>query len=165
MLKRFIIAALLLLPTICFAQSVKIGIVDSQAIFTAHPDSKSAETKLGEMSKKYEEEFSKLREEYNRKVEEFQKLPQDELATIKERKAQDISALEVRINQFREQAQQDLQKEQANLLQPLQQKIMEAIESVGKEGSFTIIQEKDLVLYYSAPAIDITPLVKAKLGI
>ena len=50
---------------------------------------------------------------------------------------------------------------------PIMQKVKSAIESVGKEGNFTLVQDLNpqLTFYYSSPAEDITPLVKVKLGL
>ena len=50
---------------------------------------------------------------------------------------------------------------------PIVAKIHTAVESVGKEGGYTLIQPLDqqLVLYYQEPCSDITSLVKAKLGL
>lgn len=165
MLKKILLAIAVAIPALVSAQTVKIGIIDTEAIITTIPDAKAADTQLAEVSKKFEAEFGKLQAEFNNKVEEYNKLPQDELSTIKERKARDIEDTRARIEQFRESAAQELQKKQAELFAPIQQKIMNAIESVGKEGNFTIIQEKTQLLYFAAPAEDITPLVKKKLGI
>ncbi len=165
MLKRFLLAALIAIPALLGAQNVKIGVIDTDAIITAMPEAKEADNKLADISKKFEAEFQNLNKEYNTKVEEFQKLPETELQTIKDRKARDIEDTQTRIMQFQQQAREELQKQQATLFAPIQQKIMDAIESVGKEGGFTIIQEKGALLFYAAPAQDITPLVKTKLGI
>jgi outer membrane protein len=165
MLKRILLVLAIALPMLMSAQTVKIGVVDTQTILENHPDLKTAQTKLAEFSKKYEDEFAKLRTEYTNKVEEYQKLPADEPASIKERKAKDIQDLETRIQQYSQDAQTAIQKEQSTLFQPIQQKVLDAIEAVGKENGFTIIQEKDALIYYAAPAEDITTLVRKKLGI
>ena len=53
------------------------------------------------------------------------------------------------------------------LMAPIFEKATKAIESVGKEGSYTLVQALDpqQTFYYSSPAEDITPLVKTKLGL
>ena len=50
---------------------------------------------------------------------------------------------------------------------PIQQKIQQAVESVGREGNYSLIQMYDpqLTLYYASPVEDITSVVKAKLGV
>ena len=50
---------------------------------------------------------------------------------------------------------------------PIFAKLKTAVEAVGREGGFSLIQDNNpqLTLYYGAPTEDITPKVKAKLGI
>ena len=66
---------------------------------------------------------------------------------------------------FEQQGYQDLQKQQQEKMAHLIQKVRNASESVAQEGGYNIVQEKDMLLYFSAPVEDITPKVKAKLGI
>ena len=72
-----------------------------------------------------------------------------------------------KVEQFRQQATQDLQRQNEQLMAPILQKITEAIKSVGQEGSFTFIfpNEPSLLLYQGTDVTDVTPLVKTKLGI
>ena len=62
---------------------------------------------------------------------------------------------------------EDLQKKQGELMQPVIAKVRNAIESVGKENGFSLIQDNasQVTLYFAAPVEDVTPLVKAKLGL
>ncbi len=165
MIKRLLIAVAIALPLFAYAQTVKIGLVDVNAIFQAHPDSQVAQNKLSETGKKYEAESQKLYEEMQRMYEEYQK-SQDDLPAIKERKAKELQDYQAKIQQFEQSANQDMQKMQSDLMQPILAKIQQAIESVGKEGGYTIIQDlsQQSILYHAAPAVDVTAEVKAKLG-
>ena len=64
-------------------------------------------------------------------------------------------------------AQEDIAKKQEELFIPIQQKLMDAIKAVGEEGKYTYIFDLTypVVLYQGTGSEDITPLVKAKLGI
>ena len=50
---------------------------------------------------------------------------------------------------------------------PIQQKLAEAVKTVGQEGDFTFIfpNEQQLLLYQGANVINVTDTVKAKLGL
>lgn len=165
MIKKIILAAALALPVLASAQTVKIGLVDTNAVMTSLPETKAASDKMEATAKSYQEEYSKLGEEMNRKLEEFKAMKEDEPAAIKERKTRELEDFNQKIQQFQQQADQDLSKLQQDLLGPIQQKIRDAIQSVGKEGGYTLIQELQQQLYYAAPAVDITADVKAKLGV
>lgn len=167
MIKKVLLAVALAIPMFASAQTLKIGIVDVEEIVQKLPDYTDAQNKYVETSKKYEDEFGKLREEMNRRYEELQKMPEDELATIRDRKVKDFQEYQLKIQQFEESATQELAKVQQELLAPIYQKVNNAIQTVGQEGNYSMIEAKvaSLVLYYADPVEDITPKVKAKLGV
>lgn len=80
---------------------------------------------------------------------------------------QEIQDRAGKVEQFRQTATQDLQRQQEQLMAPIQSKINEAVKTVGKEGSFTFIfpEEPALILYQGADVTDVTALVKTKLGL
>ncbi len=84
---------------------------------------------------------------------------------MKDRRMKDLQDLNTRMNEFRATAEQDLQRQQEQLFAPIQQKIHDAITAVGKEGGFTFIFENMVPVYTGESVIDVTDLVKAKLGV
>ena len=60
--------------------------------------------------------------------------------------------------------QQELQKLQQEKMQPIQQKIMTAIQNVGKAGQYTYIFEASAPLYTGAGSKDVTADVKAEIN-
>lgn len=167
MIKKILLAAALALPMLASAQTLKIGIVDVDEIFQKMPDTDEAQNKLAEVSKKYEDEYGKLQDEMKRRYDEIQAMPEDELPTIRERKLRDFQEYQQKVAQFEQSAGQELQKVQQDLISPIYQKINNAVQSVGQEGGYSLIEAKvsQLVLYYGNPVEDITNQVKAKLGI
>lgn len=168
MLKKILLAVALMLPVIgAQAQSVKIGLVDTSAVLQAMPDTQEAQKKVADASKKYEDEYAKLGEEMKRLYEELTSMKEDELPAIKERKTKEFQDYQVKVQNFEQSAQQDLQRMQQELLGPIFQKIKDAVESVGKEGGYGMIQDYNpqQTLYYASPVEDVTPQVKSKLGI
>lgn len=167
MIKKILLAVALAIPMFASAQTLKVGIVDVEEVFQKMPDTKDAESKLAEVSKKYEDEYGKLQEEMKRRYDEIQALPEDELPAIKERKIRDFQEYQQKVAQFEQTASQDLQKVQQDLIAPIYQKINNAVQSVGQEGGYSLIEAKvaTLVLYYGNPVVDITNEVKAKLGV
>ncbi len=165
MIKKLLIALAVFFPMLASAQTVKIGLVNFNTILAGHPDTQAAQTKLQDAQKKYDAEYQKLGQEFQRMFEEYQKGTND-LPAIKQRKEQELQDYQNKIQQFEQSAAQDLQKMQADLMQPIIAKVQQAIESVGKEGGYTLIQNLDpqIVFYHVAPAVDITNDVKAKLG-
>ena len=165
MLKKVlaVMAVALLLPAIAAAQ--KFGTIDVNAIFTAMPETTAAQTQLQEVSKKYEAEYKKLEEEVNKKVQEFQALAADTPQSIKDRRQQEIQELAQKVVTFQNTASQDIQRQQQQLMAPIQQKITDAIKAVGQEGSYTFIFENGMAAFQGTDVVDVTPAVKAKLGL
>lgn len=167
MIKKLILAALVALPFSAFGQ--KFGVVNLETVFQAMPESATAQTQLTEASKKYEDEFAKLREEVDKLFAEYQNLQKDPSTpdAIKERRLNEIQERDQKVQQFRNTASQDLARLQEQLMAPIQQKINEAVKAVGQEGSYTFIlpNEQAILYYIGTDVTDVTPAVKAKLGL
>ena len=78
---------------------------------------------------------------------------------------QEMQELDSKIQKFRETAMQDLQRQQQQLMAPVQENVVKAIQSVGAEGGFTFIFENMMPVYVGTDVTDVTPLVKTRLGI
>jgi len=111
-------------------------------------------------------EYQKLYQEYMENDGLDPKSPEKWSSLIKSEKEAEITALGQRIQEFEQSATASLQKKQTELLQPIIDKVNKAISEVGKEGKYTEIKEKTMLLYYSEEQFtDVTPLVRKKLGL
>ncbi len=165
MIKKILLAIMIALPMCVAAQAPKFGVVNTATVFDAMPEKATAQTQLEAASKTYEDEFKKLTDELNKKYAELQSLEASTPESIKERRMQEIQELDNKIQQFRATAQQDLQRQQQQLMAPIEEKIQSAIKAVGAENGFTFILPDMIPLYTGSDVQDITPLVKAKLGL
>ena len=167
MFKKILLAVALALPLSGMAQ--KFGVVDIESVFQAMPESAAMRAELEETSKKYEDEFQKLREEVDKLFAEYQTLEKDPSTpqAIKERRLSELQERDQKVQQFRNTATQDLARLQEQLMLPIQQKLGEAVKAVGQEGNFTFIfpNEQGFLLYTGTDVTDVTALVKTKLGI
>lgn len=164
MIKKLLFAIMLALPMMGFAQA-KFGVINSQTLMENMPEMKEVQSQLEASSKKYEEEFKGLQDEFQKKFTELQNMEESTPQTIKDRRMEDVRNLNEKIEQFRATATQDLQRQQEQLIAPIQQKVMTAIQAVGDEGEYTFIFENQIPVYVGKDAVDVTPLVKSKLGI
>jgi len=74
--------------------------------------------------------------------------------------------MQTRIGNFQQQAQEQLQEKQAELLNPIIEKATQAINTVAREGGFIYIYDvRTLVYVDTVKSTDIAPLVKSRLGI
>lgn len=165
MFKKLIIAILCCLPLTMVAQTLKFGTINTGEVLTAMPERAAAEQQLQDLTKRYEDEFVKLQEDFQKKYQEVQAMGDTVPETIKMRRYEELQAMDQRIQSFRQVVEQDLAKKQEELFIPIQQKLMDAINAVGSENGFTYIFDANAAYYKGVGNEDVTPLVKTKLGI
>ncbi|MBO4379712.1 MAG: OmpH family outer membrane protein [Muribaculaceae bacterium] len=165
MIKKILLAAIIALPTCAFAQ--KFGVVDADAIMQSMPETAELQKVLTSDSQKYEAEFKNLQDEFEKKYAEYNKLKEDasQPQSIKERREAELQDLSNKIQEFRNNAMQQLQKKQTEMMQPIQQKVLTAIKSVGQKKGLTFILQNEIPVYVGTDVEDVTPAVKAELGI
>ncbi|MCB0794738.1 MAG: OmpH family outer membrane protein [Flavobacteriales bacterium] len=148
------------------AQAVKLGHIDRQAMMLMLPERKGAEEKMQAFAKSLDERLKAMAAEYQQKVTEAQAAESTMTQTEREMAIREISELEGRIQDAQEKAQEDLAKQEEELLRPMVERTNKVIEEVAKEKGFTYIFDTStgMVLYWDSGE-DILPLVKEKLGI
>ena len=169
MFKKLFLVIALAIPMLAAAQNVKIGLVDVNEVMAAMPATAAAQKTLEEMQTKYEAQAKSLQEDLQKQAEEIQAMQNDKdaLPAILERKIKAFQDSQTRYQEFLQQVGQELGKKQQELMLPITTELKNAIESVGREGNYTLVQtlEPSIVFYYGSPAENITPLVKSKLGL
>lgn len=159
--------AVCMLFTMVAAQAQQFGYVDSQALIGDFPAVKEAnaeiETLKAQMQKKGQSMISQL----EAKVKSLQeKEARGELSRVQiESESANLQAEQQKIAEFEQTSQQKIFKKSEELLAPIQQQIQSAIDAVAAEKGYTYVFDASLgILLYADPSTDITPLVKAKLG-
>jgi outer membrane protein len=167
MLRKIIVFALAfaLMPLFLFAQ--KLGHINSQDLLNAMPEVATAQKQLQSAAADYQTQADKLRDEYNRRLKELITQKDTLLPAILEERQNSLTDLEKRLETFNQTAQTELQKEQQDLMQPILDKVKQAINEVGVENKFSYIFDTSAatVLFFSKETEDVLPLVKKKLGL
>ena len=146
-----------------FAQK-KMGYLNTQEILQSMPESKKVNEDLEKYLTQLEGELKGLYDEYQLKVKKYQDDEPKLSESMKEVRVKEIRSLEETITSFREGSQEKLQKKEAELVNPLLDKIKKAIESVGKDNGYDYIFNA-AALEYAKDSENVTTLVKSKLGI
>ena len=156
-----------LFTTAGFSQGTpKFGYIDSNEILTLMPETDSLQNELKAYADYLDQQMSTMAMEYQTKVTEYQENYNTMSDLIRQTKEKEITDLQARIQAFQASADQDLGAKQAELFNPLIEKVKTAISEVGKENSYTYIFDigtGSLVFYENGD--NILPLVKKKLGI
>ena len=146
----------------------KFGRINTSDVIAAMPEATQAQTNLDAFVKDLSDTFETMQVELNTKVTDLQKneaTMTESMKQLKYKEAQDLSA---RMEEYQRNAQQEIQLKQAELMRPVQEKAMAAINKVAKEGGYLAIFDTSIpsMAYFDeANLTDILPLVKAELGI
>lgn len=144
----------------------KLGHIDSNKLLELMPEKATAQTQLQDFAKQLQDQLTAMQTEYDTKVQEYQKNQATMSDLIKQTKATEIGTIEQRITAYQQSAQEELQKKQEELLQPIIDKAKKAIQDVAKEQGFAYVFDSSLGLLLSFPETDdILPLVKTKLAL
>ena len=146
---------------------IRLGHINSQELFAAMPERDTAQKKLQEIARQFENTLEELEVEYNKKLDDYQKNVGTMTDLIRKTKENELQDILQRIQNFQIEAEQDLAKQRAELLKPIQEKAFNAINEVAEEQGFTYIFDMGTgaFIYAADNTEDILPLVKKKLGL
>jgi outer membrane protein len=166
MKKVLLVIAVLGLSLSTFAQDqMKFGHVNTQELLMLMPERADAEAKITAMSKQLEDRLGVLTTEYQTKIQAFQALTEDTPQSTVEDMRGEIIELEKRIQEFRNNAQNDLVAKEEALVQPMLEKLQRAIDEVGTENGFVYIFDLGSGAVVFQNGQDVSQMVKTKLGI
>lgn len=146
----------------------KFGYVDSKEIIFTMPEIADVQASLEKLQKELEEQLEIIQVEYNNCLVEYQKNASTYSDAVRQSKEQQLMSLQQRYEELGKAGSQDLQNQQAKLMQPVFEKAQLAIEKVAAEGGYTAIFDMNagsLAYYDKSQMTNIAPLVKKELGI
>lgn len=144
----------------------KVGTVNINDILTKMPELTEVENSL----KVYQEELDKTLNDkvlnYKNKVELFKKNSDSYSDIMKKTMSQELFELENDIKQFQVNGRKLAQVRQEELLKPLYHKINQTVVTLAKKQGYSqILTREGNEFAYADPKLDITSVVKLKLGI
>lgn len=166
MMKRMILAVTIL--SMAFALNAqKFGHVTSELLLQDMPEYDSAQVKMADLRQQYEMEMEQIQVEINKKIEAFNQAEATMSDLIKEAKASEIQEMQMRLQNFSQTANQDLQQQGMVFMQPVMEKARTAIDEVAKEHGLIYVFDlsQGNPVYTSEESLDMLPLVKTKLGL
>ncbi len=167
-MKKFaLIAALLVLVAGAGqAQTPKFGHLNSDELIQSLPEYDSATVKLENFRQELINALELMTVELNNKSDAYNKESKNLTDLVKQTKEQELVDLNRRIQQFQQDAQEQLQNRQVELFNPLYTKVDKAIKDVAKENGFVYIFNVAGLLYFDdTKSTNILSMVKTKLGV
>ena len=167
-MKKTFILSILFTFAAFFANAQKFGIVNSQEIISMLPEVKEAsaniETFGNQLQKKYQQMITSLQAKYQ---DLERKQAQGEISPKQlEEEAKLLKDEERKLAQYEQSSQQQIVEKQNTLMQPIMERINEAIKSVATENGYTYIFDGSVgFVLYADETTDVSTLVKGKLGL
>lgn len=132
------------------------------------PENDSAQTQLAEKRAEFAKQTEELRVELNKKYEAYMRDKDTLTPLILKTKEDEINGMSTNIDNFGRAAEQELQRLNQVLYQPIIDKAQNAINEVAKEQGFTYIIDlgTGAMVYFPEEApLNILDAVKTKLGL
>ena len=165
LVKLTLVAALLVVCS-STASAQKFGYINPMELISVMPETDSARVQLEKFAKELDSQLETVQVEFNNKLQEYQKAESTMTDAVRQLKEKELTDLQNRIREFQQVAQQDIQKKQAELMEPIEKKANEAIQEVAKAGGYAVILETGIMIYFDEAQVkDISAEVKTKLGI
>jgi outer membrane protein len=149
-------------------QAQKVGYINTQELISLMPEVKEANSQLEVMKTQFTKRGQDMVQVLQQKYQEFQqKQANGELAPVEaEKQGQALKEEEQALVAFEQESQQKLMAKSEELLQPMQDKVNNAIKMVAQENGYAYILDiSQGSVLYADPTTDVSALVKAKLGI
>ena len=168
--KSLFVLVLTLSTLIAGAQgTLKIGYADVDYIFAQLPEAKQVESSLQNHQKQLQSQLQAKYEEYQTKMTAFQNLPADTPEAIQRDRMNELAQLEQSITQFQQSAQESMENKRVSLLEPIYEKVGNAIQAVSEEAGYDFVLTagvggSDIVLF-AKEEYDISDVILQKLGI
>lgn len=166
MLKRILLAALILMPaTFISAQEIKLGYINATEVMMMMPEIADYEKQMAdfnEQNKKFLEDMQKELQDKYTKFEQEKATLSESIIAVRE---QELVEMQRRIETTYQTLMTESEKKQQELIRPIQEKLLAAIETVGKKNNFLYILTQEAILFKSDKAINVAPLVKKELGL
>ncbi len=162
-----IIISLLSLFSVSAQEGLKIGHVNIPELVQKMPEADSIQKVLKKEADEMEKMYSELIDEHQKNVQKYE----EEMGTysdfVKKTKESELMEAAGKIQKFEQEANQQLQKRNMELMQPVYKKLNDAIARVAAQNSLTYVLDlsNGSVVFHSANSQNINPLVLAELGI
>jgi len=140
---------------------LKIGHVDIMKILSELPERDSAQVVLDKETKEIESTFEEMQVVYNKLVDDYTNGQSTYSEVVKKAKEGEILDMQKRLQEFERNATASLQRRNAELIQPIYDKIIKTIEKVATQNNFTYILDvsKGSVVFTSKESQNIDQLV------
>ncbi len=169
-MKKVIFVISLIVASVTLASAQRLAYVDSEYILKHIPEYTAAQKQLDDLSTKWQTEVDNQYEEIEKLYQAYQNdqvlLNED----MRRRREDEIVNKEKQVKDFQRQKfgfEGDLYKERIRLVQPIQDRVSNAIQEIAKSDSLDLILDKgsEVAILFANPSLDKSNDIITKLGL
>jgi outer membrane protein len=145
----------------------KVSVVDSGKILQQLPETKQAEATLQVTAAPLQQELNRLNQDYQKSVAAYRQQAGSMKKPARELKEKEIGAKAQTIEKYQQEKFGRggiVEKKQQELLIPIRQKVLAAVEAIAQKEGFALVLEKNIAIYVT-PENDLTFKVMNQLNI
>lgn len=151
------------------AQAQRFAYVDTEYILQHIPEYLSAQKQLDDLSVKWQEEIDKRFSDIENLYQAYQQEQVLLSEEMRQKREDEIIQMELETKEFQRQKfgfEGDLFKEKMRLIQPIQEKVAQAIQQIATQQALDVILDKggEVVFLYANPRLDRSDEVITLLG-
>jgi outer membrane protein len=159
-----LVVALVSIAMVSTTQAQKIAVVSADEIFNVMPEKMKADTSMALYQQALADSYTEMEQEVSAAYEKFVKDSSKMTKEVKDNKKENLQKKIAELQGGQEAMQQKMEAKRAELVRPIQDRMIKTIQDVAKEKGFAYVMYKEQLVMFPE-ADDITAAVKAKLGI
>lgn len=163
-LKTLLFATVLFIGATSFtAAQSKIAHINTQELVKAMPEYKAAQAEVEKLGNTYEAAIQESFKELNAKVKQYEAEAAAQTQEENQKRMIEVDEMRQSFAAYREKAQQNIQKQEFDLLKPITEKAKAAIEKVAAAQGYDYVLEAGSLIVKKGK--DLLADVKAEMGI
>lgn len=151
------------------AQELKIGYTNVELLMDLMPEMEQIAADIQDYQSQLQTNIQTKAQDFQRKVQAYQQAAPTMTEDARAAKEQELQKLQQDMQKYEQDAQTSYQRKLGELLEPIQQKVFNAINAVAAENNYTHVFSESAgqspILLYTKDDDKFTELVLAKLGI
>ena len=154
-------------PSFAAQESEKVGVVDTGKILQLLPETKQAEITLQATAAPLQKELERMNQDLQKSVAAYRQQAASMTKPARDQKEKELNLKGQALDKYQQEKFGRggvVEKKQTELLIPIRQKVLTAIESIAQKEGFPLVLEKNTAVYVT-PARDLTFKVMNQLNI
>lgn len=137
----FVAVVLFIGATSMNAQDAKVAHINTAELVEAMPAMKAAQSQLEKLQKTYDTEIRSMAQELDNKIKQYGAEADSKTDEENKKRAEEVQTMQNNIAAYRQQAIQDLQKKEGDILSPIIEQAKAAIQKVARAKGYAYVYD------------------------